>query len=366
LSGMESATEIDDFAFSSCDSLEEATLAKNIKRIGRCAFAQCKNLKRLSGMESATEIDDYAFTNCVKLHAKVPNSIKRIGDYAYLRVGSEIEGINTGNEILDNMANDIVASSNALITLPKTLESIGKGAFAYCNSFMLIHFEKKIQLQEIKDETFSHCSKLDTINLPRNLKTVGKDAFSYCTNLERVIFPSSVEKIGDNCFEGCTNMQYAIFTSKVKRNEVMSPSSFNNCPGQIVYEKDLLGVKFDEFGRIIGDTNKQNPKPPKYTFEGIKNGIRERRKKRERFTSGKQKSEFPETVGVEEQYEDIKENIYANLGNVSRKQLRQICRVLGVNLDNVSFKQLEQISSIMGIGLNKDGDAGVISKGKMD
>jgi len=336
--------QIDDFAFGCCDSLEEVTLAKNIKRIGIGAFCFCENLKKLYGMESATEIDDYAFAFCRGLHAKVPKSLKRIGNYAYAKVGTEIDLVDTNNEILDNMVNDMVALSNASIKLPKTLESIGEGAFAYCNSFMLVEFEEKIKLQEIKDRTFSHCSLLDTINLPKNLETVGNNAFSNCTNLKVVIFPSSVEKIGENCFENCTNMQYAIFTSKATRNEVMSPSSFNNCPGQIVYEQDW-NLNVDKFGRIIGNTNETKPK--KYTFEGIKNGIKKR------LTSGKQQSELSETV--EEQY---KENIYVNLGNVSREQLRQICSVLGVDLDNVSFEQLEQISSIMGIGLNKDDDVG--------
>ena len=71
--------------------------------------------------------------------------------------------------------------------------------------------------QELVDQNFKNWSGLKQINLPNNLKIIGKEAFAYCNNLFSIEIPDSVVEIKENCFIGCDNLNEIICNGKFLR-----------------------------------------------------------------------------------------------------------------------------------------------------
>ena len=63
----DSLVEIEDYAFSSNNCLEEIVFGRNLKKVGYSAFARCDNLRQIVLPHSVTEIGSRAFQSCPRL-----------------------------------------------------------------------------------------------------------------------------------------------------------------------------------------------------------------------------------------------------------------------------------------------------------
>ena len=72
-------------------------------------------------------------------------------------------------------------SSLTSITIPKSVTSIGEGAFALCAS-------------------------LTSITIPKSVTRIGEYAFEGCTSLTNITIPKSVTSIGEGAFSGCSSL----------------------------------------------------------------------------------------------------------------------------------------------------------------
>lgn len=70
------------------------------------------------------------------------------------------------------------------VTLPSTIKTIGKNAFASDFSLESVNFGKNSQLESIGENAFNGCSALKSLTLPKNLKTIGDGALP--TSLESI------------------------------------------------------------------------------------------------------------------------------------------------------------------------------------
>ena len=59
--------------------------------------------------------------------------------------------------------------------------------------------------------SFSGCTELTSVTLPRSIKTIGESAFEGCTSLTDIQLFNTVEVIGDNCFSGCDSLTDVYF-----------------------------------------------------------------------------------------------------------------------------------------------------------
>ena len=72
--------EIGDHAFYECDSITDIKILGNIKIIGESAFEECSKLEAVELQEGINSICDYAFKGCIELRNVVlPNSLATIG-----------------------------------------------------------------------------------------------------------------------------------------------------------------------------------------------------------------------------------------------------------------------------------------------
>lgn len=130
-----------------------------------------------------TEIGDEAFyCNTYLESVTLPNTIRQIGDSAFLRCGSTL--------YLKNLS----------INLPESLTHIGKAAF---KSTSLKSIKIPGTVQHISDEAFRDCRELRTADIGYGTKSIGALAFNFCLYLDYVTIPSSVETIGNFAFLNC-------------------------------------------------------------------------------------------------------------------------------------------------------------------
>ena len=54
---------------------------------------------------------------------------------------------------------------------------------------------------------FYGCTKLESIDIPNSVTTIGDDAFALCAALKEITIPQQVEKIGAEAFTGCAQLE---------------------------------------------------------------------------------------------------------------------------------------------------------------
>ena len=120
----------------------------------------------------------------------IPDTVVSIGKNAFARLGW-VESIVIGNGV----------------------KTIGNGAFEWCYKTTSLTIGSSVE--EIGYEAFRGCYNLEKVTLPKSLKTIGGDAFYGCEKLTSILIPENVESIGDEAFIN-TPMQNMILGSGVK------------------------------------------------------------------------------------------------------------------------------------------------------
>ena len=119
-------------------------------------------IRTLTVEEGVTGIGDAAFFYCNIPEIVLPDSLERIGEYAFY-----------GNPDLKE------------ITVPGCPGGIGEQAFANCASLKKIVFREGTA--EIGPFGLEECGQLETVSLPASLQQMGECIFSGCRNLKEVI-----------------------------------------------------------------------------------------------------------------------------------------------------------------------------------
>ena len=88
----------------------------------------------------------------------------------------------------------------------------------------------------IGKEAFKDCSKLYTIVIPDNVKTIEQNAFSGCSDLQFVTWGNNITDIQDRAFYGCTSLRFIILGDYV---ETIGAYAFHNRNVEFVYCKSL-------------------------------------------------------------------------------------------------------------------------------
>ena len=121
------------------------------------------------------------------------------------------------------------------INLPSSLKSIGDRAFAQMGKLAKIKFNEG--LEKIGEEAFADCSLLEAIGLPSSLLSLGKASFKGCQTLKDVTLPSSLSQIGEEVFAGCSQLERISLPFVGLSKEDQTPS-----------EKTFFGAIFGKAG----------------------------------------------------------------------------------------------------------------------
>lgn len=179
---------IENSSFSSCGNLKEVNLSNtNITKIPTSCFAYCKNLSNIILAANTSTIGYSAFYGCEQLSTiENADSITEIGTYAFDKT-----------KYLENQQGDVV---------------IGKALYAYKGEISDGQYFVPKYVETICTYALEN-QKLQTIQLPKNIKRIEQDAFKNCAELISLTIPSKTEFVGGS--EGCSKLSViSILASK--------------------------------------------------------------------------------------------------------------------------------------------------------
>lgn len=189
-------TTIGELAFAGSTAKGPIIIPRTVTRIGNQAFAVCQIEPDYENAMYSTEsvVVEYgnpvydSRDNCNAIietatntliagfsSSMIPSSVTKIGDYAF----SGIDGY-YGNLYLNTL------------DIPSTITSIGKGAYAYCNSLPSVSIPNSIN--SIGDSAFFSCRELQSVTISHDIATTGTDVFESCENLKTIHYTGSVAK----------------------------------------------------------------------------------------------------------------------------------------------------------------------------
>ncbi len=313
----DNVTNIGVDAFYGCSNLTSITIPENVISIGYSAFCECISLKSITIPDSVTNIGVDAFYNTAYYNNKsnwengvlyIGNHLIRanndlsgeyevkagtisIGDWAF-RASYNMTNINITNiKVPDSVIRigDYAfynCTSLKSIEISGNVKSIGIGAFynteyynnksnwennvLYINKYLIAvdiinltgEYSIKYGTEVIAESAFSSCWNLTGITIPDSVIIIGKGVFSFCESLENIyveednpkyseingvlynkektaiitypagktnktyIIPDSVTRIGYNAFLGSKTLESVIIPSSVT---IIEECAFSSC-----------------------------------------------------------------------------------------------------------------------------------------
>lgn len=192
-------TEIGDFAFEYCRTMESVKIPDSVTKIGVRAFRNCTRLSTVEIPSSVTCVEDEAFYNSKWLieqrkktplviinnvvvdgydcegDVEIPEGITMISGYAFWN--SKLKSVKIPNGVTE-IGTEVFASCKNLesVELPNSVVSIGNSAFDCCISLRSIKIPESVTT--IDYSAFSGCSSLADLEIPRNITSIATNAFS--------------------------------------------------------------------------------------------------------------------------------------------------------------------------------------------
>ncbi len=167
-------------------------------------------------------------------------------------------------EGVESIANYAFANLTALeeVVFPSTLESIDYGAFYGCTSLQKITFSGENNLKIINQNAFENCDLRDTLKLPaacvisdyafagnqklksvelgKNLYSIGQYAFAGCKKIKEVTIDAKKVKYGPYAFTGCETLKEFYVNSAV-----LPEGMFYECDDM---KKVIIGADVNDIG----------------------------------------------------------------------------------------------------------------------
>lgn len=242
--------------FSNCSALVSVELPNYCQVIGEGTFAGCVSLKSIVIPKSCKVIGRHAFDRCTTLSSIVfPTPLQSHDDDGN---ANSMIGTSATSGTLQEIGQGAFRGCNSLTTMeiPSLVQCLGFGAFENCSELTTIVLLPNATLKEIKWRTFRGCMSLQKVNFTSltGLRKVGGCAFEECTNLETIFFsttnntPSSMEEIENDAFANCSklnNIQFPTSLCRIGRN------AFSGCISikKIIFPESLQEISINAFAR---------------------------------------------------------------------------------------------------------------------
>lgn len=110
------------------------------------------------------------------------------------------------------------------VTLPSTLEAIGRRAFHDCRNLQRVYIPGSVEW--IGDYAFSRCRRLEEVAVAEGVRSIGQGCFQFCFLLKDVVLPESLEVLGSDAFYQCYGLERAVIHGRI---ESVGCGTFHGC-----------------------------------------------------------------------------------------------------------------------------------------
>lgn len=254
----EGYVEVNKRAFNGCEALSKLTLSAEMAEADWKNAFPVEKITSITLLEGIKKLTADMFSNCKLQEINIPSSVILIDENAFTGTPLEYVTVSADNQFYTTKAEDgtecnavidiqyksiVVGTANSVI--PSEVTSIGNNAFygrvikeivipdavtveENCFSHVekltvsydlwktVVTYNVKTYLKDLvitgdgKGESFSYTKSticpLETIVLPKNIKSIGEYAFYECQYLRHVELPEGLEKINGQAFRGCTSL----------------------------------------------------------------------------------------------------------------------------------------------------------------
>ena len=218
-------TTIGDRAFYTDEYLSAINMPRKLELIDQYAFYGCDTLTfvRAGACSRLRRIEDHAFYSCTMLaELRLPNGLTYIGPWAFAW-------------------DRILGQEDTTLGLPSSLQTIGKGAFAFVNHHKNLNIPANVT--SIGDYAFMCDYYMNNLTFSPGDKplTIGKAAFFGDNHMKTVDLSNRVAQIDRCAFAGCEMLEEAYFGDRIDTIQGRAFTSLDNAM-KILVEGVLNGI----------------------------------------------------------------------------------------------------------------------------
>lgn len=195
-------------AFAGCTKLTSITYPSKITYCNLQIFENCPNLNKFAfGLPCHFDNIGTRFLAATGIESiEIPDSIKDISSEAFMNCQKlvTVKLPPTLNKFLSRVFSHCTSIKE--FNVPSGTTLIGEGTFEYCTGLVNLTFGKESELTVIERNAFSHCSKLQALDLPPKLKQIDSQVLNSNTNLKFIRLPASIKITSSNIFTNLTNI----------------------------------------------------------------------------------------------------------------------------------------------------------------
>lgn len=190
-------------AFANCVNTKKVTIAGSVKKIESRCFDKCESLMEINLEDGLEIIEEEAFTYCQIAEITIPSTV---------RYNTEAETFGIG---LDGMLSleKVTVKGNS-----QNCKSIDGVVFVNNGTELAFFpplypgetYEIPYGTKVIHNNTLAGASQT-TITIPETVTKIEPYAFYYCYNLKELVFPGSVKTIPERVCGNCENLTSVVF-----------------------------------------------------------------------------------------------------------------------------------------------------------
>lgn len=189
--------------FANC-SMTSVSLPNSLTRIGRYAFAGCSSLTDFTIPDGVKEIGEASFYVSGITSISIPNSVITIEEEAF-RDCYQLNSIYI-NDLEAWCKISFKGSSFTNAPFVGTLASNYTDYHLFLNGEEIKDLVIPNSITSIGSNTFYGCIGLTSVIIPEGITSIGSSAFWGCNNLKSITIPKTVSSIDSDAFRFCNNL----------------------------------------------------------------------------------------------------------------------------------------------------------------
>ena len=209
-------------------------LPDSVKEIGDYAFLCFPELNEINIPKNIEKIDEYAFWNCKKIES-LDISETKIESFDFLKNIENLKDLNVAHSNINankipsqveklNMPNNTVLNMNFITNLTNLREVNMSGCkisrVEYGNE-MPISLEKidltDATISQYENLNFKDCIGLREVKLPKTCTQINVAMFDGCKSLEKIDLPENIKEIKSYAFQECANLKEIILPDSLEK-----------------------------------------------------------------------------------------------------------------------------------------------------